>query len=268
MTPSVDQVMACLEAMAPARLAEEWDNPGVQVRAWSGRVERMLICLDPTPQAIRQAVERKARILLTHHPLIFRPLKSIQDQAFPGDVIQAAVKNSVTVVSAHTNLDSARGGINDILAGLFGLTGVEVLEPSRDGEEGHGLGRVGELPAPLPFSGLIQEAKRVFGTDSLRASGPADLVVKRLAVAGGSGGGLGPRAFQTGAQALVTGDVGHHDALACAGLGLALIDAGHFHTEAAAMKGFGRALASRFRSLGWEVRVDIYEGEAPPMRYV
>jgi dinuclear metal center YbgI/SA1388 family protein len=268
MNPDVDQVMACLEEMAPTRLAEEWDNPGVQVKAHSGPVRRILLALDPTLEAVRQAAREKAEILLTHHPLIFRPLSSIVDNTFPGDAVQEAVKSSVTVISAHTNLDSARGGINDILAALFGLTGVEVLEPSRDGMEGCGLGRVGDLPRALPLSALVKEAKRIFGAETLRVCGPEDLLVERLAVVGGSGGSLGARALRQGAQALLTGDVGHHDALACSGMGLAVIDAGHFHTEFTALQGFKEALTSRFKSLGWEVRVEIHEGEASPMRWM
>ena len=264
MIPKLKDILELLEKVAPLRLAEPWDNPGLQVGSYSQEIKKIFLALDPTKKALKSASENNAQLLLTHHPLIFKPLSQIDIHAFPGDVLFEAVKSEISIVSAHTNLDMARGGINDILADLLGLQHVEVLKEIHE-EQGVGLGRIGVLPGPTGLSVVIEQIKRILGTEKLKIIGKQDIQISRLAVVGGSGGGLVSIASKKGAELLLTGDVGHHHALEALSLGLVLIDGGHFHTEKTAFKVFGERLQVMLRTKKWEVAVEVDKDETDPM---
>lgn len=264
MIPSIKDILDRLEEIAPTVLAEPWDNPGLQVGSHSQEIKKIFLSLDPTLKSLKSAKRRNAQLLLSHHPLIFKPLSRLDMNKYPGDVITEAVKSSVSVIAAHTNLDKARGGINDILADLLELQHVEVLE-KKDEAAYAGLGRIGDLPAAVRISVLVEKVKRVFGAERLNVVGREDKEVERLAVVGGSGGSLVSLAHKKGADLLLTGELGHHHALEAESLGIALIDAGHFHTEKTALGVF----AERFRAMatdwGWNVAIEIDEDETDPM---
>jgi dinuclear metal center YbgI/SA1388 family protein len=264
----VEHILKVLEELAPARLAEAWDNPGLQVGGRDHPIDRVLVSLDPTPKALQEASRIKADLLITHHPLIFKPISAVEPDRHPGDVLYEAVRLGMAVACAHTNLDAARGGINDLLAGLLGLEEVQVLEVREDPVSGEGIGRVGLLKAPMPLSEAVVLAKRVFGVSTVRVVGMGHRTVNRVAVVGGSGGSLTASAARKGADLLITGDIGHHDALGALNHGLALIDAGHFHTEKAAMGGFRDAIEDRLKESGYgTVQVYVFGDETPPIRY-
>ncbi len=265
MLPKLRDVLDLLEKIAPARLAESWDNPGLQVGSCSQKVGKIFMALDPTLRAMRSASERHAQLLLTHHPLIFTPFSQIDINAYPGRVIAEAVQSGVSVVSVHTNLDAAAGGINDILADLLGLQNVEVLEEVA-GIDGVGLGRIGDLSEAGMLLSVVEDVRQVFGSHKLRLVCNGDIRVRRIAVVGGSGGGLASLAAEKGADLLVTGDVGHHHALEAESLGIALIDAGHFKTEKMAFRGFAERLRGLSNDLDWEVEIETDEGETDPLQ--
>ena len=150
MIPRIKDFLDRLEIIAPKILAEPWDNPGLQVGSTSQEIKKILLSLDPTLKALMAAQRREAQLLFTHHPLIFKPLSRVDTKIHPGDVIAEAVKKRISVVAAHTNLDRARGGINDILADLLELQNVDFLE-TRDETGSGGLGRIGDLPQHLPL---------------------------------------------------------------------------------------------------------------------
>jgi dinuclear metal center YbgI/SA1388 family protein len=264
MIPRVKDILDQLEKMAPERLAEPWDNPGLQVGSFLQEVKKVLLALDPTLEALKSAVERNAQLLLTHHPLIFHPISRLEVDGYPGDVIVEAVKSGVSIVAAHTNLDSAQGGINDILAGLLNLEDVEVLE-EKDEAGGAGIGRIGVLPAAKRLSVFVEEVKRIFDLTQIKVVAREDEQIYRIAVIGGSGGGMVSLASKKGADLLVTGDIGHHHALEAASLGIALIDAGHFCTEKTAFRPFAERLEVVVKDLGWDVAVEMYENENDPI---
>ncbi|MBW2614787.1 MAG: Nif3-like dinuclear metal center hexameric protein, partial [Deltaproteobacteria bacterium] len=207
MVPRIKDILDRLENIAPTVLAEPWDNPGLQVGSYSQEITKIFLSLDPTLKALRSAERRNAQLLFTHHPLIFKPLSRLDINTHPGDVIVEAVKSRVSVIAAHTNLDMAKGGINDILADLLELQHIEVLE-KKDEVEYAGLGRIGDLPAAVSLSVLVEKVKRVFGTEQVKVVGREDEQVRRLAVVGGSGGSLVSLASKKGADLLVTGDIG------------------------------------------------------------
>jgi GTP cyclohydrolase I len=267
MNPTVEDILFFLERIAPAATAEDWDNPGLQVGNPSLEVRKILTSLDPALAAVKEASRREAQLLLTHHPLIFPSLSSINRKIYPGDVIFEACEAQIAIAAAHTNLDKAQGGINDMLASLLHLKNIEVLQETSMHSHGS-LGRIGDLPEPEHLLSFAQKIKHLLGLEILGLSGRAETPLKRVAVVGGAGGSLVPLASSMGADVLVTGDVSHHDALRAMTLGLALIDAGHFETEKRAFALF----AARFKELlsreGWDVVVETFEEEKNPVQWV
>jgi GTP cyclohydrolase I len=267
MHPSLQQILDVLEEVAPSRLAENWDNPGLQIGGRSDPIERILLSLDPSFEAVCKAADIGAQLLLSHHPLIFKPLSSIDRNGYPGDVLFQAVKTGVALVSIHTNLDAAIGGINDQLAGILGLGTVRPLAVEEADPSEPGIGRIGTLDTPRLLDDLARDVKSALRIPMVGVVGPLDRAVQQVAVVGGSGGSLVPNAARAGADVLVTGDLGHHDALTASCMGLAVIDAGHFHTEKAALEGFSHTLRSDLQARGWAVEVQVFGEEESPVQY-
>lgn len=267
MHPKLEDILLFLEGIAPAVLAEDWDNPGLQVGDTSQEVRKILASLDPTPEALKEAANRQAQLLLTHHPLIFPSLSCVNRKAYPGDLIYEACGKKISIVAAHTNLDSAEGGINDMLATLLALKDTQVLQRNAS-HPNAGLGRIGDLPSMETLHGLASRVKNLLGSTTVGACGRPDKPVRRMAVVGGSGGGLVSLASSMGADVLVTGDVRHHDALRAASLGLGLIDAGHYHMERRAFSLFAARLKALLDRKGWRVAVEAFEEETEPLQRV
>ncbi len=264
MIPTLGDFLHLIERIAPVRLAEPWDNPGLQIGDSEQKIKHIFSSLDPTLNALMAASEAKAQVLFTHHPLIFKSVSHIEINAYPGCILAQAACRNISVVTAHTNLDVAKGGINDILADLLGLENVEILQP-HDKEGGVGLGRVGDLPEVTDLFNLAKDVETMLGADYIRLVGEKASPVQRVAVVGGSGGSLISSAAKSGADVLITGDVGHHAALEAKSLGIALLDGGHFHTEKTAFDIFCENLNFHFRKEGWEVGVETDGSQTDPI---
>ncbi len=265
MRPKTRDVLALLEKFAPLHLAESWDNSGLQVGSLLQKVTRIFMSLDPTIEAITSAADLKAQILLTHHPLIFSPLSQIDPRVYPGNIIEKAFRYNISIIAAHTNLDVAKDGINDILAKFLMIEKAEPLHKIV-GETGAGLGRIGNLRQPRRLSDVIKDAIKIFGISNPRVVGDDNKKILRVAVIGGSGGGSVLLAAEKKADLLITGDVGHHHALEAAAQGIALMDAGHFNTEKIAFNGFAERFEKIIMDQGWDVEVKIDSNEVNPFR--
>lgn len=265
MTPTVGDFLRLIERIAPMKLAEPWDNPGLQIGDSEQKIHKIFSSLDPTFDALTAASNTHAQVLFTHHPLIFKPISRMEINTYPGHILARAAHGNISVVTAHTNLDVARGGINDILASLMGLQNVEVLEPHHH-EPAVGLGRVGDLPEPTNLFTLAHTVKMMLGADHIRLVGQKADPVHRIAVVGGSGGSLISSAAKSGADVLITGDVGHHAALEARTLGIGIMDGGHFNTEKTAFNIFCESLEEFFRKDGWEVGVETDDTQVDPIR--
>ena len=269
MFPDLKEVIGILDELAPFELAESWDNSGLQVGSYSQTIKKILVALDPTFEAVRRASSTGAQLLLTHHPLLFRAISCIDLNTYPGDVICEAVKNDIAIVAAHTNLDSARTGINHHLAKKIGLTGIEVLAPRElYGEGGYGTGAIGDLPEPSDLLSFSRLVKDLLGLDAVRIIGPDESVINRIAVVGGSGRDFINTAYKKNADLLITGDIGHHDALTAKTLNISIIDAGHFRTERAALSGFVKDLEEIFVNKKMNITLELFEGETDPVRTI
>lgn len=266
MIPKLRDILDLLEEIAPVRLAESWDNPGLQVGSYSHRIKKIFVALDATLESLQSAVRHSAQLLLTHHPLIFEPISRFDMEAFPGNVILEALRGEISIVAAHTNLDVASEGINYILADMLNLQRVEVLQEI-NGLEGVGLGRIGDLKESKTLSEILKNLKNILGVKNLGVVGRTDRKISRIAVVGGSGASLVSLASQKGADMLLTGDVGYHHAMEAKSLGLVLIDGGHFHTEKAAFTVFAERLGKMIRDRGWDSKVEADGNECDPVTY-
>lgn len=225
--PTVHQIYEEMTRIAPLELAESWDNPGLLVDC-GGQVERVLVALDITPEVVDEAAEKGCRLIVSHHPVIFSPLKKISEEDVPFRLVQ----KKISAVCMHTNLDAAEGGVNEVLAGIFGVREMQVFAG--------GCGRVGEID-PIPVAGLAKKAQvELAGRCNLPPDGSPPVQVKfadtgklvrRLAVISGAGGSLFEDALAQGADCLLTGEANHHHACDAKRLGLSLIAAGHYATE-------------------------------------
>lgn len=128
MSADVGYIIGIMERLAPERMAEGWDNPGLHLGTPSAKVKRILVALDPVEEVAREAVDRKADLLITHHPFFFEPIKTLREDHPAGRTAAILIRNGISLYCAHTNLDNARGGINDYLASLLGIGDLRALE--------------------------------------------------------------------------------------------------------------------------------------------
>jgi len=260
---TVADLLAALQSVAPAQLAEDWDRVGLMVGRLDSRVSGVLVALDATVEAVAAARQQGLNALVTHHPLLFRPLGVVDWSKPTGAAVAEAVKQEVSVLAAHTNLDSVQGGVSDVLADLLGLSQVEVLIPLA-GQDRAGLGRTGNLDRPLSLAGFIELVKKVLKVDSVQVAGRPETEILRVAVCGGSGGDLVQAAWSSGAQVLLTGEVPHHAAREAEFLGLALIAAGHFATEAPVTPVLARRLEETLSAAGRPLKIKTHDAQQPP----
>jgi dinuclear metal center YbgI/SA1388 family protein len=237
-----------VQDLYPVSDALDWDHPGLQVgdRAWA--VAQVIVALDVTSAVLAEAEEAAptegCTLVLAHHPLLLHPLRALTPDTAAGALALRAARTGIAVAAAHTNLDAADdgSGTSDPVVRLLGLSDVVPLcAPAAPGARP--LGRVGDLPAAQTLRELAGRIADGLPAPSVRFTGVADRVVRRVAVLGGSGASAVPDAIAAAADVLVTGDVRHHAALDALELGLALIDAGHHATEVAAMPAFADRVA-------------------------
>lgn len=264
MNPTVHDLLKLLDELAPFERAEQWDNPGLQVGDPSQGIAKICVALDPSLESLRDCARKGGQALLTHHPLIFKPLTTLDVRRYPANVLLEAAREGISVIAIHTNLDVARMGINHMLAEQLDLQDIAVLK--KMGEKGEwGLGRIGSLPVPIPLSSVLQRLKGILGAERLRLTGDLHKVIRRVAVVGGSGGDLIKDASDRGADLLLTGDVGHHDALEARTLGMAVVDGGHFLTERLGLKKFTAFFQDMLKERRWDVDVFFIEDESDPL---
>jgi dinuclear metal center YbgI/SA1388 family protein len=265
MTATVSDIVTVLETLAPVHLAEEWDNVGLQVGHPDWPAKRVLVALDPTPAVVEEAIQADINVLVTHHPLIFRPLRNLNLATPTGSIIQRLMTRRVAVIAAHTNLDSVQGGINDVLVKILALQNIEILQAAPDDEHA-GLGRVGELLQPMAFEALVQDIKQRMALAHIRFAGQPAGRVQRVAVCSGSGGGLLEVFLKSAADVFVTGDVRYHDAREIEAHHRGVIDIGHFESERIIVQHLAKRLAAQLKNMGRAVRVEEAACEVTPFK--
>ena len=277
MTWTVGDIIQKVEELAPGELAESWDNVGLQVgsRAWP--VKRVWVALDPLPQVVDAACRAEVDMLITHHPLLFKALKSIDCATPAGGIIHSALRRHLAIFSAHTNLDSAAGGVNDILAQRIGLRNTGVLKQGEkgdadlDGKERsvvQGLGRTGDLPQAATLDSLARELKKNLNLATVMIAGDPDLPVKRVALCSGSGASLLGDFFDSSAQVYISGDLRYHDARDVETAGRGLIDIGHFASEHLVVEVLAGKLTDMLIKSGADILVEACRLEEDPFKRI
>ncbi|MFW5869082.1 MAG: Nif3-like dinuclear metal center hexameric protein [Armatimonadota bacterium] len=224
----VADVIAEVEAVAPPDTAMEWDNVGLQVGSLDAPCHGVLACLEVTREVADEAAQVGADLIVSHHPLIFSPLTALRTDSPLGALIRRLLQDGTAVYAAHTNLDAAPDvGTAAALAEALGLDDYAPL--LMEGEVG--MGAMGKMPEALSVSRLVARVQRALQPTRTTVVGQSDRTVERLALMPGSGGDAVPQAAGAGADALVCGDLKHHDALDAIALGLTVIDATHYATE-------------------------------------
>ena len=237
MPVTVQEILRELKAFAPTELACNWDNVGLLVDA--GRpVSRVLTALDITADVVREAAAQSCELIVSHHPVIFDPLKRIAADDVPALLLQ----NGISAICMHTNLDAAPGGVNDALAAALGL---EDPGPLGDPE---GLCRMGTLASPMPLQEFAKHVCRALQANGVRYAGDSG-PVRKVAVGGGACGDYEDAAIAAGCDVFVTSDLSYHQFLDAAGKGIRLIDAGHFPTENPVCTVLAEYLRGRFPGL-------------------
>lgn len=226
-------IMDALERLAPQHLAEDWDNPGLLVGSPEQEVHRLLICLDVSEAVIDHAIAAGADMIIAHHPLIFRGIKKVRTDLPLGRKLQKLLQHNIAVAAAHTNLDIAVGGVNDVLAQAIGLEKLSNFVITSQDADGNieSLGRIGTLPQPMHIHDFAEQVRNALPTKFVRLVDAGERPVRKVALCSGSGAEFIDKAAQMGADAYVTGDVKYHEAQHAVDLGIHVIDAGHFGTE-------------------------------------
>ncbi|MDR1664511.1 MAG: Nif3-like dinuclear metal center hexameric protein [Clostridiales bacterium] len=221
-----------IERWAPPSDAENWDNTGLLIGDANREIRRVLVALDATPAVIDEAVTGGFDLLITHHPMIFDPLKRILESDSLGRKILLLIKNNINLYCAHTNLDSADGGVNDVFFDLIGLTEKQpLMEPL---PSGNSLGRVGMLPQAAALKDFASEIKNKLLIEEIRYAGPPEKLVQKIGFCVGDASGRRyiQAAAERGCDVYITGDLRYHGTEDALEAGLCLIDITHYAGEA------------------------------------
>lgn len=242
---NVKDVFDFVDELAPFEFAESWDNSGLLIGSSRREVKTVMPVLDVTLDVLKEARNKNVDLIISHHPIIFDGLKAIDENS----VQYFAVKNNIAVISAHTNLDIAKGGVTDALCDVLGIENAKVLcaQTEKDGVT-YGIGAIGDIKQPMlpdEFAEFVKQALGCQGVKLVRGAG----AIKTVAVANGAEYGMLEYALKAGADALVAGECKHNVMIDAKNSGITLIDAGHFETENVIIGVLEQKLKQRFPDL-------------------
>ncbi len=253
---TVADIMAFIETLAPHSLKMDWDNVGLNCGSKQAPVHKILVALDPFEHVCQEAVDCNADLLVTHHPLIFRPWPMVTDDAAITRGLMNLVRHGISHFCAHTNLDCAEGGVNDVLATTLGLKQIANVP-----NDAHGMLRCGEVEEQ-ELSTFLAFVKGALHCDGLRYCSGGKKVHKVAVGGGGCSGGLFD-AICAGCDTFVTSDVKYNEFWDAHEQGLNLIDAGHFYTENPVIAVLAQKISENFP----EIEVIISKTHADCMKF-
>ena len=247
---TVGQIYNVLNALAPVQYQMDFDNSGFLIGDCSREVQAVITALDITDDVIEEAVSLHADLIVSHHPLLFHPLRNVRSDNLTGRKVLALAKHEIAAICMHTNLDVADGGVNDALMHALSAEITGILEPTGADDQGQplGCGRIGLLGKPVSLEEFMQ-----YLTERLHVSGlrycDGGKRVQKLAVCGGSGGNMLELAYDAGCDTFVTADIKYDRFLAAKELGVNLIDADHFCTENVVIPVLAKTIRDAFPSV-------------------
>lgn len=205
----IKDVAVTLERFAPLPLQESYDNAGLQIGLTEAEdVSGVLLCLDVTEEVICEAERQGCNLIVSHHPLIFRPLRHITGQTQVERCVAMALQKGIAIYSAHTNLDNAPGGVNFMIAEKLGLDNVRFLQPAANGAGGSGV--IGNLPSAVSPAEFVKTLASTFNGEGVMHNTPTMNQVHTVALCGGAGDFLLDEAVKQGADAFLTGEMSYH----------------------------------------------------------
>lgn len=271
MNACVQDIIDIVNTIAPFELAEKWDNSGLQAGYRDWPVKRILVALDVTMAAMEAAKKSKSNLLLTHHPLVISPEKCLDFGTMPGSAVALAARNNIAILSAHTNLDKTRDGLNDYFAQVLGIRCERPFlfdTPGADADAATGIGRLGTLDKSVSVGELAALIKERLDIPALRVAGDLGLKVDTVALCTGSGGSLTSHFLNSSAQVYITGDLKYHDARDIETSGRAAIDVGHFASEHIVIDLLAGRLGRKLSSLGHDIEIQGFNKEKDPFNII
>ncbi len=258
------EIIKVLNELAPESMACEWDNPGLLAGRSDKEVKKILLAVDATDSVLAQAIEMGTDMIITHHPLIFKALKKVNDQNFISRRILTMIQKDISYYAMHTNFDAAPGCMAGLAGQRLGLSGCRALEPmgvTEDGTE-YGIGVIGTMEEEMTLRETAQKVKEAFGIPFVTVFGELDgeKKMKTAAVCPGAGTSTLSEALAGQADVYITGDISHHEGIDAVACGMAVIDAGHYGIEHIFMGFMEKYLTEK---LGTEVEVRQAAEEFP-----
>lgn len=251
MCATVGQIEALIQAYADMGTAEEYDNVGALVGRRDQKVTKLLVALDATMDVVQEAERLGAELIVTHHPLMFHARKNLLEEDVEGKILCEMVRARLSLIAAHTNLDKTFLSGSACCAALLQLKNIR--------QEGYLF--LGDLPKPMTADQLKDQISAVLAFPT-RCYGQGDLLIHTLAIGGGACDEEWPEAKALGAQAFLTGEVRHHNALAASMDGFVLYDGGHYGTEAPLVPELAKYLQSRLNDV--QCRVTVFPSQCAP----
>ena len=226
----IREITEAIERFAPLALQESYDNAGLVVGDPEREVGCALLAVDVTEEVLAEAEREGCGLVVTHHPIIFHPLRRLNGADYVQRCVERAVRSGIALYACHTNLDSAPNGMSWRLAAELGIGALRLLEPAAGKGDGAGFGVVGELPRAVPTRDYLREVGRRLGVGAVRHSAVVHEQVRRVAVCTGAGGSLIGEALRAGAELYLTADLKYNDFMTPSGR-LTVADVGHFESE-------------------------------------
>lgn len=230
----ISEITAVIEAFAPLHLQESYDNAGLLVGRPDDEVHKALLAVDVTEQVLDEAEREGCDLVITHHPIIFHPLKRLNSSTPVERCVERAIRKGIALYACHTNLDSTRGGMSWRLAELLGVGELELLQPTHEAEQA-GFGVVGRLPQPTSAKAFLEQVQQVTSARVIRHSELLETPVERVAICTGAGASLIAQAREAGADLYLTADLKYNDFMTPDGA-LVVADMGHFESEYCAIQ--------------------------------
>ncbi len=260
----IKDVVDVLEQAFPPRYQEDFDNTGLQVGSALRRCTGAMLCVDLTPEILAEAADKGCNLIITHHPLIFHPLKRIGDADRVEITVYKAIQNNMTVYSCHTSVDNTpRIGVSWKMGEMLGLSNISAIESK--GPDNIGCGIVGDLPRPMMAKEFVALVKEVFNVPVARCSDWSKSIepFTRVGLCGGAGAFLLPEAVKMGAKAFVTSDSKHNHFIDYFGR-ILLVDIGHFESEECTKSIFYQTIKEKFPNFA----LYLSEKERNPINYI
>ena len=265
MTVRVKDILNSLNIEAPFDLAEPWDNVGLLIGNPEQEVTAILAGLDPTNALIDEAIAKGVNTVVTHHPVIFKPLSTINTGDPAGRLLEKTLSNHISIIGCHTNFDSATEGVSDVLAASLGLENITPLLPDPDATSSKtGLGRIGTFPSPVTPAVFIAAVLKTLDMKSVQIAGNLPDNIQTVAVCGGSGSDFAQKAMDTGADVYLSAEIKHSTAVWATENNFCIIDGTHYATEKPAITLLVDVLRKAAAQKNWNINITQTETERHP----